>query len=53
MATLVDEALAPGTYTARWDGRSDAGEAVASGTYIYRLITDNRPVQARKMLLLR
>lgn len=34
---LTSQALAPGAYTLRWDGRDDAGRALASGTYIYRL----------------
>jgi len=34
---LVDGARAPGQYQVRWDGRSDAGERVGSGVYLYRL----------------
>jgi hypothetical protein len=26
-----------GSYAVEWDGTTDAGQAVASGTYIYRL----------------
>jgi hypothetical protein len=29
--------LAPGKYTAQWDGRNDAGVIVATGAYIYRI----------------
>ncbi len=35
--TLIDEDKPAGRYAARWDGTNDAGEAVASGTYLYRL----------------
>jgi hypothetical protein len=35
---LVDnEAVKAGSYTAKWDGRNDAGKAVASGVYICTL----------------
>jgi hypothetical protein len=35
--TLVDEKKPCGTYRAVWDGKDDAGHAVASGSYIARL----------------
>jgi flagellar hook assembly protein FlgD len=35
--TLVDEKKPCGTYRAVWDGKDDAGNAVASGSYIARL----------------
>jgi hypothetical protein len=47
VATLVDEALAPGTYRSSWDG-----SGVASGMYFYRLQTGNF-VQTRKLLLVK
>jgi flagellar hook assembly protein FlgD len=28
-----------GAHRVRWDGRDDAGRAVAPGVYVYRLIT--------------
>jgi outer membrane protein assembly factor BamB len=34
---LVDDALEPGRHRRRWDGRNDAGSAVASGVYLYEL----------------
>lgn len=37
VATLVDEALSAGTYGVEWDGRDDAGRAVAGGLYLYRI----------------
>jgi hypothetical protein len=42
----------PGEHLLSWDGRDDAGRAVASGTYVYRLQSAVGDVQ-RKLLLLR
>ena len=47
VATLVNEKLGPGTYSAEWDA-SDA----STGMYVYRLKAGN-VVQAKKMILLR
>ncbi|MFZ0392108.1 MAG: T9SS type A sorting domain-containing protein [Calditrichia bacterium] len=41
-----------GFYRINWDGRNNAGQQVASGTYLYRLKAGKR-VETRKMLLLR
>ena len=38
--TLVDAPLSAGTYSASWDGRDDAGRAVAPGVYFYELRTN-------------
>jgi hypothetical protein len=35
--TLVNEYVAPGTYSVQWHGRTDAGIQVASGVYFYTL----------------
>ncbi|WP_457653551.1 FlgD immunoglobulin-like domain containing protein [Rhodocaloribacter sp.] len=35
--TLVDGIRAAGAHAVVWDGRSDAGETVASGVYLYRM----------------
>ncbi len=51
--TLVQEKLSPGRYEVQWDGTDDAGQRVASGVYLYRLVVDHRHVQTRKMVLLR
>jgi hypothetical protein len=48
VTNLVSGTQPAGTYQVQWDGG-----LMASGTYIYRLIVDGRPVQARKMLLMR
>ncbi len=47
VATLVDEALAPGTYTRTFDG-----SRLSSGVYYYRLAA-GRHVETKKMLLIR
>jgi hypothetical protein len=49
---LVDRDQAPGRYAEPWDGRDDAGRAVASGVYFYRLETSDLRAQ-RKMVLVR
>ncbi|MEZ5357591.1 MAG: T9SS type A sorting domain-containing protein [Candidatus Zixiibacteriota bacterium] len=50
--TLVDADQSAGQHTAIWDGDDSAGEAVASGIYLYRMITDEF-VETRKMVLMR
>ncbi len=47
---LASQALAPGSYTYRWDGRDHSGRALASGTYIYRLKAGD--LQTSRVLLL-
>ena len=42
----------PGYHRLHWDGRDDAGRPVASGMYLYRLMTDE-VVLTRKLVLLR
>jgi hypothetical protein len=50
--TLLDAPVGAGDKSVRWDGRDDAGSAVATGVYLYRL---NAPgfTETRKMLLLK
>ena len=38
---VTDELLKPGVYEAEWDGRDGRGAIVASGVYLYRLVTDS------------
>ena len=38
---LVDGFQERGSYSAKWDGRDDNGEATASGVYFYVLLTNN------------
>ncbi len=40
--TLLLGAQAPGTRIVQWDGRSDTGEPVPAGTYLYRLDVGGR-----------
>ena len=41
-----------GVHQAHWDGRDSKGRPLASGVYLYQLVT-NESVQARKLTLLR
>jgi hypothetical protein len=50
--TLYQGTVPSGTHTVEWDGRDDAGQPVASGTYAYALITD-RGTSARQLTLVR
>jgi|GEM_PF-1309137 len=49
--TLVNEGRNTGDHSVFWDGRDDAGSAVASGAYFYELRSETFQA-ARKMLLL-
>jgi hypothetical protein len=50
--TLVDDYKTPGRYNAVWDGRSDKGQKVSAGIYIYRLQAGEKNI-TRKMVLIR
>jgi len=50
--TLVDRRMESGSYSKEWNGKNDAGCAVATGVYFYRLHTGNS-VLTRKMVLLK
>jgi hypothetical protein len=50
VAKLVDEARPAGVHVVRWSGRSDAGVAVASGTYFAVLRAPG--IQERHKLIL-
>ncbi len=50
--TLVASVLQAGAHEAHWNGLNDAGQAVTTGVYVYRLESGNG-AQTRKMLLLR
>lgn len=52
VTTLVDGWRQPGNYSARWDGRDQSGETVASGVYLYRLRAGEYS-STRKMMLLK
>lgn len=49
---LKDEKQEAGYYTIDWDGKDEFGNAAPSGTYLYRLETENF-TQTRKLLLIR
>ncbi len=52
--TLVRERQEAGFYRVRWDGRDAQGRQVASGIYLYRLVTDGGEFTAvRRMVLLK
>ncbi len=50
--TLVNGQSAAGRYHVIWDGRSDRGQTVSSGIYIYRIQAGDF-VRTRKMMLLK
>jgi hypothetical protein len=50
--TLVDSDLDSGSHRIHWDGRSDRGESVASGIYLYTLKTGGE-IFIRKMTILK
>jgi hypothetical protein len=52
VATLIDEDLSAGSYSARWDGRNTDKRPVASGMYLSEMVADDF-VGVRKLLLLR
>lgn len=52
VATLPGTYQEPGSYRIQFDGRDDAGRALASGTYFYQLTVGDR-TQTRKLMLLR
>jgi hypothetical protein len=52
IARLAEGAHPAGRHEVRWDGRDESGRAVASGTYVARLVT-GRGVQAQKLVLVR
>ncbi len=52
VAGLHDGPLEAGLHRLRWDGRDDQGRPLASGVYVYRLVTAGG-AQTRKLTLLR
>ena len=50
--SLVDQVEKSGAHSVSWDGIDNSGQPVASGVYVYRLITE-RQRQAKKMILLK
>ena len=52
VAVLQQGPQQAGYHRLRWNGRDDAGRSLASGMYLYRLVTDE-VVLTRKLILLR
>jgi len=50
--TLIDDYREVGHHEAKWDGINSSGETVASGIYLYRLITAEG-AQVRKMQMMK
>lgn len=50
--TLINESQSVGQKSVSWNGRNDAGQQVATGTYFYRLVAPGFE-QTRKMVLLK
>lgn len=50
---LVDGTQAPGRYTVTWNGRNAQGIAVASGVYVYRMVTGTGFTATGRMALLK
>ena len=50
--TLHDGALSAGYHTVMWDGTDDTGQRVASGVFLYRLVSGDQ-IFSRKMLLMK
>ena len=48
---LIARRLSPGIHEVRWNGENDAGSAVASGTYLYRLQAGDVQLVRRMVLL--
>ncbi len=40
-------------HSIQWDGRNDAGSAVANGVYVARVLVDGRPVAAERLVVTR
>ncbi len=50
---LIDEVLPADHHERGWDGRDDAGQALASGTYLARLLRPEGSAAVRKLTLVR
>ena len=48
--TLLEADLPAASHEIRWDGRDDTGRPVASGSYFYRLATEQRTATGKMIL---
>ncbi|NQV18123.1 MAG: right-handed parallel beta-helix repeat-containing protein [Armatimonadetes bacterium] len=51
--TLVKDTFESGTHSVIWEGSDDSGKSVCSGIYFYQLMIDNKPITAKKCLLIK
>ena len=51
VTTIVDKRLPAGRFSVTWDGTDDSGKPLPSGTYLYRLHTDNFTKMSKMLLL--
>jgi len=51
LRTLVNIKQNPGNHSVKWDGRTDSGELVSSGVYLYRLRV-GKFVEIKKMMII-
>ncbi|MDP2172700.1 MAG: T9SS type A sorting domain-containing protein [Candidatus Cloacimonadaceae bacterium] len=49
--TLVNEQKYSGSHSVLWNGTDQSGRSVVSGVYFYRLVTDNKTLSKRMLLL--
>jgi flagellar hook assembly protein FlgD len=49
--TLLSAEMSAGTYSARWDGRDQAGRPVAPGIYFYELRANGERLSRRVSLM--
>ena len=51
--TLMDQAVGTGIYAATWDGTDANGQAMASGTYVYRLRIGDQFMESGRVTLIK
>jgi flagellar hook assembly protein FlgD len=52
VVTLVSRRLNAGLHSITWDGKDETGKTVASGVYLYRLVTE-KFIDAKRMVLVK
>ena len=51
--TLVNGDVTAGRYSAEWDGTDNNGAQVANGSYIYRFVAGDAPIETRVLKVIR